>query len=205
MIFFNVDVKNKNIIDQKFKVLQKDIIDGVDHSLLQAGAVVKRNVILNLSNQVLKRRTGRLASSVNQRGVIRQGKARIVVINTGGGAKGKEVPYASIHEKGGTITAKNGKNLTIPVGEALTPAGVARFSAREVIQNPSTFGYKSTFFHKNILLGSKDKQTDILFILKKSVKIPKRPYMKPALESSRSAIKSIFNNEIVSLTRKFNR
>lgn len=40
------------------------------------------------------------------------------------------VPYAAIHEFGGTVRAKASKWLTIPVGPALTPSGVARGPAR---------------------------------------------------------------------------
>lgn len=40
------------------------------------------------------------------------------------------VPYAAIQEFGGTVRAKAGKWLTIPVGPALTPSGVIRKPAR---------------------------------------------------------------------------
>lgn len=80
---------------------------------------------------LLSRRTGRLAASIRGR-VEPVGLA--ATVQAGGPANRGEVSYARIHDRLGstTITPKRGKFLAIPVGPALTAAGVARVSPRMV-------------------------------------------------------------------------
>lgn len=93
------------------------------------GYIVERK----LSGQKLRRRTGALVNSLEGDGGAR-GTGQLYMgagIFTGSPAS----KYAAIQEfgtvgKGGifpTITPKRAKALTIPVGKALTPAGVARW------------------------------------------------------------------------------
>lgn len=70
-------------------------------------------------------RSGRLRSSLGQVTTVNGS-----LINTLLGSMG--VVYARIQEFGGTIRPKKGKYLAIPVGPALTAAGVARFGPRDV-------------------------------------------------------------------------
>ncbi len=140
---------------------------------------------------VLHRRTGNLARSQK---IVVAGKTVDDVIGVyaiGGGL----VNYAGIHEHGGTITAKRGKFLAIPLDK--TKAGVAR--------RVSPRDYPNTFIAKHIIFQRLKKATtktgkfkrnkkaldpqkygafgitaanneDIipLFVLKKSVYIPPR-------------------------------
>lgn len=90
-----------------------------------------------------------------------------------GGVEGvwgsRDVNYALIHELGGVITAKNGHFLTIPVTEE------ARKSLGARTMNLS---YGKTAKGQPVLL---DPATGIVhWLLKKSVKIPARPYLRPA-------------------------
>lgn len=113
---------------------------------------------------------------------------------------GTNVVYARIHEFGGTITARRAMFLTIPLRAALQPAGVVRFSARNVIKNPLAFGYDATFFSDGVLFGvrgAKTRSTSIpLFALKRSVRIPARPYMRPALAEKRDEIIQTISDEV---------
>ena len=92
-----------------------------------AGAITKGQ----LSGQVLKRRTGSLARSIVGRGELVDGLPALRV----GVLKGPAERYAAVQEfgtvsKGGElpdIVPREAKALAIPVGPALTPAGVNRF------------------------------------------------------------------------------
>lgn len=79
-------------------------------------------------------------------------------------------PYAAIHEYGGTIRPKKGRYLTIPLDAAKTAAGVARGGARM---------FDNTFVQKSragnlIIFQKKGDRIIPLFVLKESVRIPKR-------------------------------
>ncbi|PHR91971.1 MAG: hypothetical protein COA69_09405 [Robiginitomaculum sp.] len=97
------------------KLLQFAAIQG---NLLE-GVIIKES----LSGKRLKRRTGSLARSVTSRAELIN---RVPAIRVGI-FRGPAVKYAQIQEEGGIIKPKKAKALAIPVGEALTPAGVERF------------------------------------------------------------------------------
>ena len=106
-------------------------------------------------------------------------------------AGGGDEFYAAAQEYGAHIVAKNVSFLTIPVGEALTPMGVSRFTARQVISSPQSYGYTGTFFRHGVLFGEQAVSgrrghgtlpgVEPLFILKQSVDIPERSYMRAGL------------------------
>lgn len=109
----------------------------------------------------------------------------------GGLLVGQGLPYAPMQEFGGTIVPVRAQFLTIPIGEALTPSGVARFSAPEA----ESAGYK-TFVRGHILYGVKDGQLYPLFILATSVTIPARPTAGPTLDANRTWIEGRLKNVV---------
>lgn len=133
---------------------------------------------LFLSGSPLHVRSGDLRNSINA-GPIQESEQEIR------GPVGTNLIYAAPQNYGATISAKNVQFLTIPLDAALTPAGVMRWSAREIISNPGEGGYLRTFFRNGILFGSDGNTIDPLFALKTSVTIPPRPFMQPGLESVR--------------------
>lgn len=115
----------------------------------------------NLSNRILKRRTGALAQSVKWMARKTRGKGTYTLTASSG------TPYGALLEHGGVIKPKK-KYLTIPLPAAKTAAGVTKKSARE---------WENTFFHRSkagrlVLLQSKGKKVVPLFLLVKQVKIP---------------------------------
>lgn len=72
----------------------------------------------------LKRRTGRLARTIA--GTVNDTDSGFGFALRGGG---EEIRYGRLQEEGGTVTPKKGKFLAIPVGPALTGAGVPRFNS----------------------------------------------------------------------------
>lgn len=143
----------------------------------------------------LNRRTGNLRRSIVIEPITGSGIEQT-------GRVGSAMIYARVQELGGTIRAKNVKNLTIPLGPVKTPKGVARGSARDIISNPGSFGYDGTFFHNKILFGRRNGKAEPLFKLKPSVTLPSRPFAQPAMEEEsprfqaglQSAMAALFAN-----------
>ena len=131
-----------------------------------AGERIVRKISRRLSGAVLSEKTGRLKNSLTH-----QETADTLEISAGGGP---EVAYAAIHHYGGTIRPKKAKFLTIPF-----PGGPAD---QRVPLRASDFD--DTFIAKGIIFQttgrssrSGGEQIEPLFILKKSVEIPARPFM----------------------------
>jgi hypothetical protein len=110
----------------------------------------------------------------------------------GGMVAGQGLPYARIQEEGGTIVPVNGQYLTIPIGEALTASGVARFAAPDA----EAEGYK-TFVRNGIIFGVKDGQLYPLFILVTSVTLKPHPFVGPTLDANRDWIVDRIQKNII--------
>lgn len=147
-----------------------------------------------LKGQVLKRRTGRLAGSIGY---------KVDKIGTEWrGVVGSNVLYSAIHERPTaeerTIRPKHAQYLTIPIGEALTPAGVLRQPATE---------WKNTFIQRSrsgnlIIFQRRETKITPLFVLKKSVTLPYRPYIGPTLKETKDRVMDILG-DAVSIAVKF--
>lgn len=126
-------------------------------------------VIRLLSGPVLKRRTGKAAGSVQV--VPAQAEGDIVT-----GSIGSNVRYLHFQFKGGTIVPRNAKWLAIPIGNALTPAGVPRYpsprDAGKLIFIPRTRAGNAILARRKPGGG-----LDPLFVLKKSVTIPPHNFL----------------------------
>lgn len=137
---------------------------------------------------VLHVRTGRLRNSI--RGSVRtQGAATEIVLAAGGGRGGQPVRYAAIHEKGGTIRAKAGGLLRIPMPGMLTGAGVDR--------NPGSLRGDARFrFHRGqdgrmwlVHAGLGGSTMGPAYRLVPQVTIPARPYLRPSIEEIRPKLR----------------
>lgn len=124
-------------------------------------------------------RTGALKSSIVALPIEREEHCI-----TGKVVAGQKLRYARIQEYGGTIKPKKAKFLAIPLNAVKTAAGVARFSPREA----AAAGYPHTFVRSGVLFGKQGDQVVPLFALRRSVTLPARPYMRPALEAMRPKI-----------------
>jgi phage gpG-like protein len=125
-----------------------------------------------LAGKILHRRTGNLAQSV--RWIVSKERDSVKLVLMSG------VPYARIHETGGTIKARAGHYLTVPFPAAMPAAGMV-YPARS---------FKNTFVVRSrvgnlIIMQQKGKNKVIpLFLLKKQVKIPKRQWASKAVEKA---------------------
>lgn len=168
-----------------------DVIKKACTTGLEKGVkIASGNVISNhLSGQSLKRRTGNLARAVD--GWL-EGPTEGVVGIPEGTAVDKYAYLLGDEDK--TITPKNGKFLTIPIGEGLTPSGVARYkSPREVeggffvrTNGHLLFGYKN---------GKKGKFRP-LFVLVKSVTVQGSNALYNGVMESIGDISKAIENEI---------
>jgi phage gpG-like protein len=106
-----------------------------------------------LSGQILKRRTGDLARSFQSFYGEDGGEPYYLV---GSGVRdGRRMPYANIHETGGTIRPKNGKYLTIPILAGSDYAITSGLSRKRISRSSRVVGFRKV----------------------KSVTIPARRYM----------------------------
>ena len=145
----------------------------------------------------LNGRTGRLRASI--RGDVKtEGDAIIVEVASGGTsphpkqlkpsrtANPGPVRYAAIHEEGGTIKPTRRQFLTIPVHDSLrTGGGAGKYSsARDVpdLQYAVSSGGQRMLIHKNT--------EEVFYLLRRSVKIPARPYLAPAIKTAGIAMNS---------------
>lgn len=172
----------------------QETIDGLTYSISQYKQLLSLQVFRALTvveaaikNQLrgpsgLRRRTGRLMNTWGEnKKIIESGNSVTGELSSAG------VPYAAIHEYGGTITAK-GKALTIPTEENRRPDGSPKITIRELFG-----GLRSKVFTTKggvVMLapGGKGSKLTPMFIFKKSVTIPARPYIRPALAASQETI-----------------
>ena len=122
-------------------------------------------------------RSGRLRGSIS--GSAMKDTRGNVVLQLQAGGRDKDVSYARIHEEGGTIRPVNAKFLTIPISDKLfTGAGVQRYKSVRDVPDPLTFAQS----RKGQPLLLHEVTGEVFYILKKQVKIPRRPYLKPAVD-----------------------
>ncbi len=156
----------------------------IHKGLVKGSSVVLKNLSTNISGRILKKRTGELSRSMGFR--VEKDNRGIFGSEIGSGAslKTKRKVYANILEEGGTVRPVRAKKLAIPIGNALTPAGVARFTPTELREGLA--GYSGSFIRKSksgnlILFGTVKSVTKIkvipLFVLKDKVRIPAKQYM----------------------------
>lgn len=151
----------------------------------------------NVAGLYLHIRTGNLAKSIGQRVEFIDGKWQ-AFIGSGAGEPGVRMIYADILETGGTIFPKKGMFLTIPLGKAMTPSGVARFTAAELKADPSGFGYDSSVIIGGIIFGKNKGKRNMepLFKLVTSVEIPAFRYMQQTAEYGIDDVADIFIEEL---------
>ena len=135
---------------------------------LDAEAEAKQNATTRLNVH-----SGRLRASI--RGTVEQVSGDLAIVLRAG-TDGGAVPYARIQEEGGTIRPKKGKYLKIPVGPALTGAGVSRLPPGR----SGDFRFVPTP-RGGVLVGRDGK---VWYVLRREVRIPARPYLAPALAAA---------------------
>lgn len=192
----------------------------LEQALLRGGrrvaVEVRRQVIDDISGDVLKVRSGSLRRSVESYVQMVSNALHIVV----GSVKGPSSPYAAALNYGNPkITPKKGKWLAIPQKPALTPAGVARYkSARQapvrlffvkpkgredtafLFEVPpkagSNRGALGAMFKEDA--GARDwKRKKLWYVLKKQVSLPAYKWLSNAVERATHFAPQWIEEEII--------
>lgn len=170
------------------------------HATLAAGRITSQQ----LSGQLLKRRTGRLAGSIMGRAERFQGLPGLRV----GTLRGPAVPYAAVHERGGTIRPVRAKALAIPMEAALTPAGVDRFGGPRYAGDLKFIPFRRSgvavggLFDPSTLQKGEDGRVDLstavmYYLLVREVTLPARHY----LEKGFNAYLPVLTKELAAYIR----
>lgn len=179
-------------IKRAFERLSPASQNSVAKSMMtKAGAIMERGLKDNLSNKILKRRTGRLANSIGFK-VNRDGDDWQVDIGSGV-RNGKRMIYANILEAGGRIRPRKTQYLAIPLDAAKTRSGAPRKASPR--QWANTFVKRS---HSGTLIIFQIQGNKIvpLYALKKQVNIPAKRYMSKTVAQMRSKVFEMMNNEV---------
>lgn len=107
---------------------------------------------------------------------------------------GSNAVYAAIHEFGGEIRPKSSRYLTVPIGQ--TGRDLLRRGGLRAI--PDTFVFRSR--KGNLIVArtrgkARKAAMEAIAVLKDSVRIPRRPFLRPGLRMSNQAILDEFTFE----------
>tara|TARA_R110002012_G_scaffold54098_1_gene138721 strand:- start:568 stop:1167 length:600 start_codon:yes stop_codon:yes gene_type:complete len=173
----------KDVTERLNKVSAGELLGALHRLALVHSARAETRAKNKTFPAALNVRSGRLKGSIAGR-AKRSSAGVFISLSAGGG--GKDVKYARIHEQDGvrgterTIKAKKAQYLSIPVHEALrAKSGDARVPGPRDIEG--LFFIESKKGNK-LLVKSTDGQIEPWFLLRKSVTIKARPFLKPALD-----------------------
>jgi len=152
---------------EKFRQLTEEMQGEALVNAVQAGGTVIVNAAkTNIKKQGLIR-TRNLSRSLHQEVVERSNESAAVAVGT-------DLDYAAIHEFGGTIQAKSTKYLAIPVGSYTgSPRKYSDLKLRKTAGG-------------NLVMI--DAAGIVQYVLKRSVEIPARPYLRPAADENHEKV-----------------
>lgn len=129
-----------------------------------------------------KVRSGHLRRSISSETTLEASRV-VLTLRAGEGATER---YASAQEYGATVRPRRGKFLAIPVGRALTGAGVPRYPSPRAVPGLRFVpirGGSMGLLVKDV--GKRNARSDTYFILLRSVRVPATRYIGRALDSIR--------------------
>jgi len=151
-------------------------------------------------------RGGRFKSSTpgTPPNIQRRGLSRSIQVKQSGISVivGSNLPYGPVHEFGGVIRAKNVKYLPVPINDAARRLHESK--GTQSLRSYSMRFIRPMFGKQALLVGDAGVRTEMsvtgadgkrkkvirkdqpVFVLKKSIRMPKRPFMAPALARARN-------------------
>lgn len=154
----------------KFRALSQQAQGETLVNTVMAGGTVLVNAVKdNIKKQGLIK-TRNMSRSIHQEVAEATNESATVAVGT-------NLEYAAIHEFGGTIQARNSKYLAIPVGSYTgSPRKYSDLSLRK------TGG-------GNLVMV--DGEGVVQYVLKQSVVIPAKPYLRPAADESHEKVTNV--------------
>ena len=166
-------------LDQIIKLLSPKVVQVVkEHSVRLWQQVIIRHLTGGTTSDRLGRRSGALARSTRPLPVKMEGSKV-----TGGLSFGAGYAWTHIGPAGSqvTIRPKNKRFLAIPLAAAKTAAGVARGGPLSGIWGPTFIAKGIIFGFSGGTKGTQSKTPIPLFVLKRSVVVPRRIFPKEHL------------------------
>lgn len=139
---------------------------------------------------LVRSRTGHLRQSLNSSDAQMGPGGYFATV---GFRKGTVDAYAKTVEEGGVFTPKTAKILAIPVGEALTRGGVARYQSPRDVEGGFWRQSVQGFLGFYRWVG---KQLQLLFVGKRRVKVDPFKPLQRSLDGTRSQFGPIFEKEV---------
>lgn len=153
-----------------------------------------------LSGNRLRARTGYLRNSATFE-VTADAGGQELRVHMGRG--GQPVRYAAIQEHGGIVTPVRGKFLAIPVGPALTPSGVAKFTSPRDVPDlhyvQSRNGQPMLVKLKGKGRGKRAGAIEVWFLLRRSVRIEGKHYMRDTSAIAIPAVREVLAERLSAL------
>lgn len=146
--------------------------DQLQQAMMQGGLLLEREMKNNIrSNHLID--TGNLRESVTAEP---EGSDAVTV-------GPRNVVYAAIHEFGGTIRPRNAKYLAIPLSPKAKKAGSPKNYPGE-LQPMRLAGLQDRLFLVDVdrMQRARRSELSLAYILLRSVQMPARPYVRPALD-----------------------
>lgn len=179
-------VELEKVKDLSLKHLDKDTAPFMEKVALFAESAIQKNIESNIppANAPLTVALKNGSKTLKGKGTLRQlhssySKTTATVTSP--------APYARIQNEGGTIFPKNAKYLCVPVNTNIQKLTMQTKSVRNALKTLEGQGYiiyrpyrrGSSTARANVIMGKKKTgKPELLFILKKSITIPKREFMK---------------------------
>jgi hypothetical protein len=141
-------------------------------------------------------RSGRLRQSI--RAQVRMGQSDLpeLVLSAGGGTGRRAVRYAGAQEEGAVITPRRGRNLAIPLRDALTASGVlkAEFAAAASLRMvPGLFARRVG--GRLFLMRRKGAKLEVLFLLTPGpTRIRPKHFLRDALKQAAASLPKRFQD-----------
>ena len=181
----------RTTLDTMATRLPAEIGKVIARAALRSEGAAKRN-----ATSTVHARSGRLRSSIMA--VVTTGPTDFTLTLSAGARQGANVRYAKIHEMGGTVRPIKAKYLAIPVGPAKTAAGVARYASPR--DAPVELRFVQSLKGQPLLVEQRGKKGRVIvwYVLRRSVTIPARPYLQPALIEGTNPVPS----ELEAVTRR---
>lgn len=129
----------------------------------------------------LKERSRSLINSLRSELLTQNGEV-VGRVLAGGDYAGLRVPYAAIHEYGGTILPVRAKHLSIPVEAGLTGPGIARYKSVRQMPFAAFRPVKNSGKLKWIVYDKRNKH--VFFLLVTDVTLQGQRFMRDALDET---------------------